>query len=154
MPALPTNRTIANTAAEHVADHNWLHSLGVLGYAQVVATQSGLAAEVDVTGLSVAVTVGSTRRIKVTASVSISGAVGNGIAISIQEGATKLQDATVTLAASSLQDTLTAYAILSPSAGAHTYKVTARRFSGAATFNVFAAATTPAFILVEDIGSA
>jgi hypothetical protein len=42
--------------------------------------------------------------------------------------------------------------VITPSAGAHTYKLTLQRNSGTGTVRIFADADVPAFILVEDLG--
>lgn len=161
---LPTDRTTANTPAEHVADHNTIHDaindlsgaypLGTLGYAQIVADQGGITTEVDLTGLSAAVTVGTSRRIRISFQCLIAHNVASDMSrVSIKEGATLL-----TLAQSSLPDTnanfLCGSVVLTPSAGAHTYKLTAKRDSGSGITTVSADAAFPAYILVEDIGAA
>jgi hypothetical protein len=45
-----------------------------------------------------------------------------------------------------------AYAILTPSTGSHTYKLSAERPQGTANITMQAGSTFPAFILVEDVG--
>lgn len=126
---------------------------GTLGYAQTTVDQSGISALVDLTNLSVAVTVGTGRRIKITgqARVNNDGTAGTVLAY-IREGATVLN----LFAANSIIAngfTLTrGDAILTPSAGAHTYKLSMEK-AGAGTFVVDVDATFPAFILVEDIGA-
>lgn len=131
-------------------------ALGTLsgGYAQVTASQTPITAEVDLTGLTVTVTTVASRRYRITACVSVAGTDTNTLAVAIKEGATKLQDVSITLGATAQQDTLSGFVVLTPSAGAHTYKLTMRRAIGAGTSTMFAAADTPAFILIEDIGAA
>ncbi len=129
---------------------------GQLGYAQVTANQV-LTAAADLTGLSVTVTVGSGRRIKVTGHVIFDNevAAANYGILRIMESGTQLNQSIVGLTNNGTIGEIhdaTATTILTPSAGSHTYNL---RGDGNA-FNILmtAAATLPAFILVEDIGAA
>lgn len=141
---------------------------GWIGYAQVTATQAladadsgGL--ETDLTGLSVAVTVGTNRRIRVTGSgiLTLDDPLGNPAVLGyIKEGATYLgRWASWDLNAASglIFDRATMSfersVILTPTAGAHTYKLSAWATAGADIL-LGASATIPAFILVEDLGPA
>ena len=129
---------------------------GILGYA-TGADQTGMTTEVDLTGLSVAVTVAAGRRLKLTAYVSTSPSAASAhiITLRIKEGATVLQLAHVSTALAT-QTGLTAIATITPSAGAHTYKATLQRTSGAGTIDVQSGglpADAVAFLLVEDLGS-
>lgn len=141
---------------------------GWIGYAQVTATQAladadsgGL--ETDLTGLAIAVTVGSNRRIRVTGSgvLTLDDPLGNPSCEGyIKEGATYLgQWASWDLNAASglifdrASMSFERSVILTPSAGAHTYKLSAWASAGADML-LAASATTPAYILVEDLGPA
>lgn len=127
---------------------------GWLGYAEVTADQGGIVAEVGVTGLSVVVTVGSARRIRVSyIGQSATTASGDVTATFIREGAAYLQSATLTLPNASAH-TISAYCILTPTAGSHTYSITTQRLVGSGSITHKAGATNPASILVEDIGPA
>lgn len=128
---------------------------GQLGYAQVTADQTFTVAA-DATGLSVNVTVGTGRRIKITSQTlwDNENAGANMVFWRIQEGGTVIQQADVPLAANGANGELCSSAssiVISPTAGAHTYKIA----MAANLFNVVlrAGATVPAFILVEDIGA-
>jgi hypothetical protein len=127
---------------------------GILGYAQATATQASIGtSDTDLTGLSVAVTLVAGRRLKVTAYVKVTaGAIGRTFA-RVAESTTELQMSTVSHHASgaSGQQQHTVTAIITPSAGAHTYKATLRGES--ATCSAVGAATAPIFILVEDLGA-
>lgn len=125
---------------------------GTLGYAQAVATQSGISTVADLTSLSAAVTVGAGRRIRISCQTRVQSATAAGnIVLSIQEGATILADAVIVpIPSATGQWTMMCTVILTPSTGAHTYKLTLQTSAG--TVNSFASATEPAFILVEDIG--
>lgn len=126
---------------------------GFLGHAQAVANQASIGVgPTDVTSLSIGVTVAASRRIKVTAKFVTSQQTSIAIqTMRIQEGGTELQRSVSSPGVGEFVSTLLV-AFLTPSAGAHTYKLTAGTSAG--TMTVEAAATYPAFILVEDIGPA
>lgn len=129
---------------------------GVLGYAQVVASQTGITSVVDLTGLSVGVTVGSSRRIRISYALRIVGsAVSSTAGVTIKEGGTSLQEGFVlNNAGAGVPVTAVDSVVLTPSAGAHTYKLTMALASGSGTVDLNATASRVAYILVEDIGSA
>lgn len=144
---LPTGSTSVTVAlGNHV--HN-----ATLGYAEKTATnQTGIAGSVtDLTGLSVAVTVAAGRRIKITATVFLTQKTGNGgPVLYIREGGTQLTQV-FTPANTGVTTSPVAMVVLTPSTGAHTYKL-----SAAASTNTLDTAydpTAPSFILVEDIGT-
>jgi hypothetical protein len=125
---------------------------GWIGDAKVTAPQAGITGETDLTGLSVAVTVGTNRRIKISAAVSVARGAGGDAALYVKEGSTYLQAAEILSSAADVGPVST-FVTLTPSAGAHTYKLTLSSLGGAAvTLN--AAAAQPAMLLVEDIGPA
>lgn len=120
---------------------------GTLGYAQVVADQTGIGTSVtDLTGLSVPVTVGAGRRLRIWGQALWSSS--NEVNARVQEGGTSLGRI--------IQNTpgaaghLKGFVIVTPSAGAHTYKLTAN--SNVGTVDMLAGADYPASVLVEDIG--
>lgn len=129
---------------------------GWLGYAKLGAAQAGITTEVDLTGLSLTVTVNANRLLKLTANmtVSISGGTGSRVSVYIKEGVTYLGVAEVVLvSASSWGAQLEVMAlVVAPSAGAHTYKCSlARNGDTTAGTYIESAAQGPVF-LVEDIG--
>jgi len=128
--------------------------VGTLGYAQVTANQGGISTATDLTGLFVAVTVTAGRRIRISASGLTDRTVANGTnSLLIQEGATQLQEInTQPLYGNAAQHY--GAVILTPTGGAHTYKLALFRVTGTGTISLQAAATFPAFILVEDVGTA
>lgn len=126
---------------------------GWIGYSEVTAGQGSITTSVDLTGLTVTVTVGSSRRIRVEGRVLIASTVtGDIIGLGVNEGATSL--ASGQLYAATSATTLTAEVILTPTAGSHTYKLTAGRAAGSGTVGTTASSTAPAYILVEDLGPA
>jgi hypothetical protein len=126
---------------------------GVLGYAQITSNLTPITTETDLTGLTTTVTVGTSRRIKITSLglLQVDTAAAPVELIS-SEGATQLQTVGVSNPKVTSYDTLGGVVILSPSSGSHTYKLRAKCAGGTAT--LIAGATYPAFILVEDIGAA
>jgi len=129
--------------------------IGSLGYAQVTATQAGISTEADLTGVASTVTVADGHRIRITFSGKFETTTAEDrLQVQIKEGATGLVAWTKRFRASGNLDREQVYQsiVLTPSAGAHTYKVTAARVTGTGTFSLVASATDPAWILVEDIG--
>lgn len=129
---------------------------GTLGYAQAVATQAGITTVADVTGCSIAVYVGTSRRIKVTGQGPAFSSIAADLLLGrIKEGATSLGVWFRLLqSTASLNQNGTGSVVLTPTAGLHTYKLTMERESGTGSISISGSATNPAFILVEDIGPA
>lgn len=128
---------------------------GWIGDTEITANQTGITTQVDLTGGSVTVTVGASRRIKITAHAMVQSTVASDeVAIGTYEGATELQIAIATLAVANRIQTLESMVVLTPTTGAHTYKLTALRSSGTGSASVVASAARPTFILVEDMGPA
>lgn len=135
-----------------VADVPW----GTLDYVQVTADQTIVASgtETDLTSLTRTVTVGTSRRIRLSAQGILSRSVADGITIGrFKESTTELgrwgQHSPSALTEFGFSH---GAAILTPSAGSHTYKLTLQRFSGTGNVTLNASATSPAWLLVEDIG--
>lgn len=161
-PAGSDPTTSPDHAEQHTNANDAIEALetyaprGVLGYAQVVASQGSFTStELDITGLSVAVTVAAGRRIRITAMVEFfADTVSHRAGVYIKEGATYLHRGDVHLPIANGGGVLMTSVVLTPSAGAHTYKLSGQRTTGGGTVTMFAAAERPAYILVEDIGSA
>jgi hypothetical protein len=151
------------TAAPHNSAVAWYHGPvvsdfdSVLGYAQVTANQGTFTAATDLTGLSVIVTVPyAGHRVRISGSLLIGSSVADDVAqVTIQEGATVLQTRNNLCRPVNVgQGFPNLEAVIVPTAASHTYKVTAARSAGTGNLTMFAAATFPAFILVEDLGPA
>lgn len=128
---------------------------GWIGYAEVTANQTGITTEVDVTGLSIAVTVGASRRIMVSVEFSaVSSVAGDIGSLNIMEGGAVLQARDTHLAIATYAFDVRGAVVLTPAAGAHTYKATFRRSVGTGTLNTAANVNRPAFIHVYDLGPA
>lgn len=136
-------------------DPPWNLPWGVMGYASNPSNQGSVTAEVDATGLSVAFTAVANRRIKITLGWLAEASTGAGdiLVARIKEGATELarQDVLQSATASTQGGGSTLIALVTPSAGAHTYKATWQRL-GSGNLTVAASATSPFYLLVEDIG--
>jgi hypothetical protein len=147
---LSTSRTYTTGQVLTAAQQNDLEQ-GTLGYAQVTANQTGITTVVDLTGLTVTVTVVAGRRIRIMGSATFQNNTLDAIAeMTILEDATTIQTADITCRPASSNQLLDATVIRQPSVGSHTYKLKAA--AGGGTVQMSASATAPAFILVEDIG--
>lgn len=130
---------------------------GWIGYAEVTANQGSITAEVDLTSLTVTVTVNSSRRISITGAGNFGVSVANDrVIMNIKEGATVLTSAAGTspiAAVGTSGMTLRPQVVLTPTAGSHSYKLSGQDATGG-TAQLNATSTAPAFILVEDLGPA
>jgi len=131
---------------------------GWTGYVEVTANQTvSTGTETDATGLSIGpITVPANRRLRLTAHAILSRTVADGVSIGrIKEGSTELGRFSQHAPSAATEfDCAEGSAIITPSAGAHTYKVTIHRFSGTGNVVINAAAGSPAWFMVEDIGPA
>jgi hypothetical protein len=120
----------------------------ILGHRQVISNQTGITTVVDVTGLSVIVTVPTGRKIMISCSIGILTDTDNTAnLITINEGATVLKNIRVPKITTGADFSACGFVVLTPSAGVHTYKIQAT--SGGGNMTVAAASTTPAEVLVE-----
>lgn len=144
------------------ASNNNLLPGGAIGYDELTTSSGGFNDSIDdIPGLGVAVTVGTDRCIRITCKAAVVKDTGTSwVKLFIREGSTALgifMDDTLAVGARALSE---ASVVLngadSPSAGSHTYKVSAV----CSTSNTAHIAATsdgdpgPAFILIEDLGPA
>jgi len=130
----------------------WTMPWGVQGYAERTSTQSLLAGMNDLTSLSVTYTAIANRRIRITAHAHVNPATNDQTGyLAIRESSTTLNLNQQWLNSSLIAETMIVQVVITPTAGSKTYKASFN-FNGAATGTLQAASTTPAFILVEDIG--
>ena len=125
--------------------------LGWLGYAEVTTSQTGITTT-DLTGLTVTITAGSARRLKLSFSVLMQQQTSSGLVeVRIAEGATQIKRSVSQLGVGDFHE-LTGEITITPTAGAHTYKLVG--VTSAATVAVNATATDPSCFLVMDVGAA
>lgn len=126
---------------------------GWIGYVEATSNQGTIVSETDLTGLSVTVTAGSSRRLKLSSSVTVlAPSSGTSVIVKIKEGSTVIATATHDFSSLGLTNTLNLFATVAPSSGSHTYKVTLQPVGG--TFSTTAASGSPNVLLVEDVGPA
>lgn len=144
---------LTRTASTGTQQYGVAMPAGTLGYAQVTADQGTFTAETDLTGLSVTVTVGAGRRIRVSGKAGFDSSVGGDtVNCEIKESGTQLQSVSFAISAN-LHGGATPSVVLTPSAGVHTYNLAAVRANGTGNITMKASSTLPAYILVEDIGT-
>jgi len=120
----------------------------VLGYKQVTAAQGGISGPTDITGLAATINVPFGRKIKISLNIGFfQSATNNYVEAAIMEGAATLALAQTPLTAASQRGTVSPFIILCPTAGVHTYKISAAAFTGGA--QTLASATNPNSILIE-----
>lgn len=126
---------------------------GTLGYATNSGAQTPTSGT-DLTGLTTTVTVGTGRRIRISARVAVSSVsvTGSFYSITVYEGASAVGggDVLFTSDSTGFQGTVYIETILTPTAGAHTYKL--KFGSGSGTMTTAYSSASPSYILVEDIG--
>jgi hypothetical protein len=150
VPWDPTTGEVLTAARLDTLPRGWV------GYAEVTANQSGIAADTNLTGLSSAPVVQAGRRLEVVGQGVISVTVANTIAVGwIKQDGVKVgkwgqfsPDATTEF------ELFYGAAILTPSAGVHTYALSLERAGGTGTITLNADATGKAFIMVRDLGPA
>lgn len=127
---------------------------GWIGYVEATANQTTITTEADLTSLSVTVTAGTTRRLRLTGKVNFTSTVANdGAKLRIKESSTVLNAADNATPTGAGGVFIFASAVITPSAGSHTYKLTLAR-TGTGTLTMNASATEAAYLLIEDIGPA
>ncbi len=131
---------------------------GRVAYAEVTAQQNTITTVVDLTSLSVTWTAAAGRRYRVSFAAEINGTAAGDLAILyVSDGAgTSKKRHVVTvpaLTAGSGYSAVSGALIEVPGAGSVTRKLRLERNAGSGTVGLFAAANSPAFILVEDIGT-
>ena len=127
---------------------------GIMGYASVTANQSGITTAVDVTGLTVTFTANSTRYYKTTVytfSAQQNTAAGYG-EIRITDGSNVQKQSGVIYQLAGVQALMCISVVETGLSGSTIRK--ARALTTAGTLLLAASATSPMFIVVEDIGQA
>lgn len=142
--------TSAKIGAGEVAATNLATGAITLGYAEVSSNQGSITTEVDLTNLSVTVTVPTGgRKIAIRASILAQSTVAADRALlRIKESTTDLKQMYCTLPVANNVETITDAHIFTPSAGSHTYKLSLQRYSGTGTLTMVAASNAIAYIHV------
>jgi len=124
---------------------------GVMAYAQVTANQTGISTVVDLTSLTVTFTAVAGRRYRITGYGRVKQNTSSGfVTMTITNAANTQQSASqILMVATEVGQPMPTFIVV-PGAGSVTYKL--RLTTNTATCDLEAAATAPAFILVEDIG--
>lgn len=127
---------------------------GWIGFVEVTTAQSGISAITDLTGLSQAVTVNNTRKIKITfhSPGTLSTVAGDRFRYYVREGATILQTIEGVAPGTSRAEGMTMTWSGNPSSGSHTYKISLERITGTGTLTAAADADGKMQMLIEDIG--
>lgn len=153
---IPIEDSAASDAKKHITVGTLrdLGPRGVLGYAEVTSSQTGITTEVDVTGASVTVTVGSSRLIRVSCMLQIQGTASGGeVRIrSYMDNSTERRLVTHDLPGAGDTTRYAGFALYEPSAGSRTFKLTAEGNNGEVSISALAA--VPTLLVVEDIGAA
>jgi hypothetical protein len=157
-----TNTMTAGTLAQAAKVNQNFDELGLLDRAEITASSAAFNVEADITGLSKAVTISAEfaaagRKLKISFCGGISGSVaGDQYAANIKEGATLLKRIQWRAGAAGGpgQETICGYVIITPTAGAHTYKISGIRVAGTGTGTIVADTGTnwgPAEITIEAV---
>lgn len=131
---------------------------GWIGVETRTSDVSAITTEQDITGLTVTVTVGTARRLKVTASIPrvTSTSVDDGADIIIHEDGVQIASGRVDVGAisgaSNGGNGRDVVAQSTPSAGSHVYKVRGARAVGTGNIAFRGSATAPMLLIVEDMG--
>lgn len=129
-------------------------SQGSVGYAAVTATQGSITTFVDLTSLTVTVTMVAGRRLRIKAFAHVQSTVANDIiGLRILEDGSQIVQGNISSPVANWGVGANAEIVRTPAAGSHTWKLQCGRDTGTGTISMAATATIPAFILVEDIGT-
>ena len=148
--------TTAKVATNAITGDKLATNAILLGYADTATTQGGITTtETDLTGLTITVTVpAGGRSIKISASTWLSSsAAGDTTRVFIKEGSTYLGFHTLAMPNVFGYNTHWSVIVPAPSAGSHTYKLTAYRQSGSGTIasnaGAISTSNTKPFIYAE-----
>lgn len=133
------------------------HAGGWIGYVQVTANQTSITSLVDITSLTLTVTALASRYHKTTMFLgSLASTVSaDSVNAHITDGSNvDKQIAGVTLGAAGAGATMIVQVVETGWSGSTTRKGRIERAAGTGTITLGAAATQPAFLLIEDMGSA
>lgn len=128
---------------------------GQIGYAQVTASQSGITAETALTSLTLTLTPGTGRRIKITGVGRFQSTIADDtFELRLKKDGSQVQASQGLCRPANSDIPLSVTFIESPTAVSHTYNLFLARVTGTGSGTLTAAGVAPAFILIEDIGAA
>ncbi len=129
----------------------WKMPWGIVDYAEVTANQANLGTASDLTSLTITFTPVANRRYRIFGEI-IMGATGGGGQgnLNLLKDGTQVQTATHSFSIAGESEKMQVTKIDTPTATSHVYKLNAGK--NAFNADLAAAATFPAFIVVEDIG--
>lgn len=127
---------------------------GWIGYVEVTADQGSITTIVDLTSLTLTVTCGTSRKVRVTGDCGFySSVTGDLPGLRITDGSNNIQQArNIYSPTNSTAMACHAEWASNPSTGSNTWKLRGLRTAGTGNVVMTAAADAPAFILVEDLG--
>jgi hypothetical protein len=129
---------------------------GWLGYVERSTDVTGVTTVAAITTMTVTVTLNASRRVRVTGRVSGMTAtnVDTVSQLNLMEGSTTLDygRSPTAFASLSYNGPTTVMAVLTPSAGAHTYFLSVERLVGSGTVSIAAGSDRKMTLLVEDLG--
>jgi hypothetical protein len=128
---------------------------GWIGYAANSSDQSGITTTTDVSNATVTVTCGTARLLLIiaTATVTVSGTVNDWLGTILQDGNIIGRWARVTGMSNGNVEQCTGFAIATPSAGTHIYKMQAGVTNGGGSIEVSGTSPAQAKLLVIDLGA-
>lgn len=128
---------------------------GRLADVALTANSSLVSAETDLSGFTIAPTVGTSRCIVVTVKGMVNRTVADGTTtVFLKEGATYLDQVNVQPNVANESCSFHLETVLRPSSGAHTYKASILRNTGTGTTQLIANAAFPATMRADDDGAA
>lgn len=151
----PAGNQVANTTAP-VAFANGVAG-GWIGYLPRTSDQTSITTEVAVSGVTVTVTANASRRLRISAKAAhVATNVDTVAQLTIKEGSTVLDydRAPTAFANVSYNTAMRPMAIVTPSAGSHTYTLYCNRVAGTGTITLVADVDRAIMLMVEDLGPA
>lgn len=145
----PSTDTVTSSVQRPAA----LGPQGAIGYGTDTSSRTGFTAEADLNNCSDTVSVGPSRRLRITGHALITANSSAGFIGKIKEGTTVLGRFGQDNALNTSRVFEGSCVVESPSAGSHTYKLTVARTAGAGTVDANNDLDA-AWILIEDIGPA
>lgn len=131
---------------------------GRVAYAQVVANQTGISTVADVTGLSATFTAVSGRNYRTTAFIELGYTAASDLIIAYLTTGANVQLVRHTIVSPALISGFNYMVVVasynsSSLSGSTTHKLRLERNTGVGTLSTFAAAGSPGYIMVEDLGA-